>query len=79
MDSRGRSGIRDPVRRLLPGPHWEVMVVCVRERGKIPVCSAGRAHRLCREVEGRVRKEEESGKPRPSPGTGFRVWRQGRL
>ena len=74
IDSRGRSGIRDPVRRLLPGPQWEVMAVCVWERGKIPVCSEGRAHRLCREAEGRVRKKEESGKPRFCP-----VWRQGQL
>lgn len=78
MGSRGRSGIGGPARRLLPGPQWEVMV-WVRETGKAPVCSDGGAHRLCREMEGRVRKKEESGKPRSSPGTGFHLWRQGRL
>lgn len=31
------------------------------------MCSEGGAHRLCREMEGRVRKKEESGKPRSSP------------
>ena len=60
--------------QVLSGRWW-----CGWERGKAPVCSDGGAHRLCREMEGRVRKKEESGKPRSSPGTGFHLWRQGRL
>lgn len=50
-----------------------------RERGKAPVCSEGGTHRFCRKLEGRVRKKEEAGKPRSSPGTGFHLWTQGRL
>ena len=60
--------------QVLSGRWW-----CGWERGKAPVCSEDGAHRLCREMEGRVRKKEESGKPRSSPGTGFHLWRQGRL